>query len=60
MPTTPPTPSREHDRDQPPAWITLASMFVGERLDKWAAVGAYAAAAATLALSVIVLLSSHN
>jgi hypothetical protein len=35
-------------------------MFVGERLDKWAAVGAYAAAAATLAASVIALLSSYH
>ena len=45
MPTTAPTPSKEYDRDQTPAWITLASMFVGERLDKWAAIGAYVAAA---------------
>jgi hypothetical protein len=60
MQTAAPTPSQEYDRDQTPAWITLASMFVGERLDKRAAVGAYAAAAATLAVSVIVLLSSHH
>ena len=43
MPTTAQTPSREHDRDQASPWITLASMFVGQRLDKWAAVGAYVA-----------------
>jgi hypothetical protein len=35
-------------------------MFVGQRLDKGAAIGAYVAAAATLAVSVIVLLSSHH
>jgi hypothetical protein len=35
-------------------------MFVGERLDKRAAVGAYVAAAAVLAVSVIVLLSSRH
>jgi len=41
MPTTAQTPSREDDRDQTSPWIALASMFVGQRLDKWAAVGAY-------------------
>ena len=60
MPTTASTTSQDHDRDQTPAWITLASMFVGQRLDKWAAVGAYTAAAATLAVSVIVLLASQH
>lgn len=60
MPTTDWTLSREHDRDRAPAWITLASMFVGQRLDKWDAVGAYVAAAVTIAASVIVLLSSHR
>lgn len=60
MPTTAQTPRREHDRDKASAWITLASMFVGQRLDKWAAVGAYVAATATLAVSVIILLASHH
>ena len=61
MPTTAQTPSREHDRDQTSSpWITLASMFVGQRLDKWAAVGAYVAATATLAVSVIILLATHH
>ena len=60
MPTTAQTPSREHDRDQTSPWITLASMFVGQQLDKWGAVGAYVAATATLAVSVIILLAAHR
>ena len=60
MPTTARTPSREHDQDQTSSWITLASMFVGQRLDTWAAVGAYVAATATLAASVIILLATHH
>jgi len=60
MPPTAQTPNHEHDRDQTPAWTTLASMFVGQRLDKWAAVGAYIAATATLAVSVIILLITHH
>lgn len=60
MPTTAQTPSQDHDQEKTPAWITLASMFVGQRLDKRAAVGAYVAAAATLAASVIALLSVHH
>ena len=60
MPTTAQTPSHEHDRDQTAAWITLASMFVGQRLDRWAAVGAYVAATATLAVSVIILLATRR
>ncbi len=60
MPATAQTPSREHDRDKTSTWITLASMFVGQRLDKWAAVGAYVAATATLAVSVIILLATHH
>ncbi len=59
MPPTGRTPSHEHDQDQTPPWVTLASMFVGQRLDTWAAVGAYVAAAATLAVSVIILLASR-
>jgi hypothetical protein len=35
-------------------------MFAGQRLDKWAAAGAYVAAAATLAMSVIILLATHH
>jgi hypothetical protein len=35
-------------------------MFVGERLDRRAAVGAYIAAATTLAISVIVLFVAHH
>jgi len=35
-------------------------MFVGQRLDKRAAVGAYIAAAATLAISLIVLFVTHH
>jgi hypothetical protein len=60
MPTTAQTPSREHDRDQASPWITLASMFVGQRLDKWAAIGAYVAATATLAVSVIILVAAQR
>ncbi len=60
MPTTAQTPSHQHDQDQTSRWITLASMFVGERLDKWAAVGAYVAATATLAVSVIILLITRH
>lgn len=56
MPTTARTPSREHDRDRDQNWIILASMFVGQRLDRGAAIGAYVAATATLAVSVIILL----
>jgi len=60
MPTTAKTPNHQHDRDQTSSWITLASMFVGQRLDKRAAVGAYVAAAATLAVSLIILLTTHH
>jgi hypothetical protein len=60
MPTTAQTPSREDDRDQTSPWIALASMFVGQRLDRWAAVGAYVAATATLAVSVIILFATHR
>ena len=60
MPTTAQTPGREHDQDRISTWIMLASMFVGQRLDKWAAVGAYVAAAATLTVSVIILLATHH
>jgi hypothetical protein len=35
-------------------------MFVGQRLDKPAAIGAYVAVAATLAVSMIILLASHH
>lgn len=52
-----PVTSRSHDRNQTPAWITLASMFVGHRLDKWSAVGAYVAAAVTVALAAIAVLA---
>lgn len=60
MPPTAQTPSHEHDQDQLPPWVTLASMFVGQRLDKRAAVGAYIAATATLAVSVIILFVTHH
>ena len=60
MTTTAKTPNREHDRNQISPWITLASMFVGQRLDKWAAVGAYVAVTATLAVSVIILAAAHQ
>ena len=60
MPTIPRTPRRERDRGQEQSWITLASMFVGQRLDREAAIGAYVAAAATLVISVIILIvASH-
>jgi hypothetical protein len=59
MPTTDKTVNKGHNRDRRPGWIALASMFVGQRLDKWAAVGAYVAAAATLAISVALLLVIH-
>lgn len=60
MPPTARTPSHEHDRDHEPRWITLASLFVGQRLDRGAAVGAYVAAAAVLAISLIVLSVTHR
>jgi hypothetical protein len=60
VPTTAQTPNHQHDRDQTSSWITLASLFVGQRLDKWAAVGAYVAATATLAVSVIILLVTYH
>ena len=60
MPTTAQTPNHQHDRDQTSSWITLASLFVGQRLDKWAAVGAYVAAIGTLAVSVIILLVTYH
>jgi hypothetical protein len=60
MPTTNRAPIQEVDQDQTPAWVALASMFVGQRLDKWSAIGAYIAAAATFAAAVIVLLSKHQ
>ena len=60
MPTTDRTLSQGNERDETPNWITLASMFVGQRLDKCAAVGAYVAAAATVAASVIILLANHH
>jgi hypothetical protein len=53
-------PRTEHDRDQIPAWIVLASMFVGRRLSRGAAIGAYVAATATLAVSVIILLAVRH
>jgi hypothetical protein len=59
MPATAQTPRHEHDQHQTSPWITLASMFVGQPLDKRAAVGAYVAAAATLAVSVIILLTIY-
>jgi hypothetical protein len=60
MPPTAQTPSDKHDRDQTPTWITLASMFVGKRLNKQAAIGAYVAATATLVVSVIILLATYH
>ncbi len=60
MPKTAQTSSHEHDRDQTSSWITLASMFVGHRLDKRAAVGAYIAATVTLAASVIILFVTQH
>lgn len=54
------TPRTEHDRDQAPAWIVLASMFAGQRLDKRAAIGAYTAAVATIVASVIILLAARH
>lgn len=60
MPPTARTPGSDHDHDQTPAWIALASMFVGQHLDKRAAIGAYMAAIATLAASVIILFINHR
>jgi hypothetical protein len=60
MPTTARTPSDECNQDRTPAWIVLASMFVGQQLDRRAAIGAYLAATATLAASVIILLSIQH
>jgi hypothetical protein len=56
MPMTAQTPGDNRDQDQTPTWITLASMLTGQRLDKRAAIGAYVAASATLAASLIILL----
>lgn len=53
-------PKTEHEWDQTPSWIVLASMFVGRRLDKGAAVGAYVAAVATFAVSLIVLFAAPH
>ena len=39
MPTTARAPGDERDGGQTPAWTTLASMFVGQWLDKRAAIG---------------------
>jgi hypothetical protein len=60
MPTINRAPNQEHDRDETSTWVILASMFVGQRLDKWSAIGAYVAAGATLAAAMIVLLSKHH
>ena len=60
MPMSARTPNCEDDREQTPRWIALASMFVGQRLDRRAAVGAYLAAVATLAVSVIILLATQR
>ena len=60
MPTTAQTPNRENDGDRISPWIALASMFVGQRLDKWAAIGAYVAATTTLVGSVIILLVTRH
>jgi len=35
-------------------------MFVGQRLDKRAAVGAYIAATVTLAVSILIILAAHR
>jgi hypothetical protein len=59
MPTAAPTPSGKRDRGQTSAWIKLASMFVGQSLDKGAVIGAYIAAAATFAISILILLITH-
>jgi hypothetical protein len=60
MPPTAQTPSHEHDQEQTSAWITLASMFTGQRLDKRAAVGAYIAAAAVCAVCVLILIATYH
>ena len=60
MPPTAQIPRREHDRGQTSPWITLASMFAGQRLDRRAAVGVYIAVASTLAISLIILFVSYR
>lgn len=60
MPTTARTSRDGYEREQTPTWISLASMFVGQRLDKRAAFCAYAAATATLAASVMILLVTRH
>lgn len=60
MPTTAQTPNDEHERDQVPPWIAVASMFVGQQLDKRAALGAYVAATAILAGSLIILILTRH
>lgn len=59
MSTTAPR-SQKREGDQEPAWITFASLFVGHRLDKRAAVGAYIAGAATLAVSLVILIVAQH
>jgi hypothetical protein len=61
MPTTARTPSHRPEGDRAPSWIIVASMFVGQRLDRGAAIGAGTAAAATLVVSLIIILivASH-
>ena len=60
MPAAARPPSAGGDPDQSPTWIALAAMFTGQPLDRRAAVGAYVAAAATLAVSVLILLANHH
>jgi len=60
VPATKQAPNQENDRGQTPSWITLASMFVGQRLDRWAAIGAWAAFAATLLVSLITIFIAYH
>ena len=60
MPTTFREPSSRNDRNETPAWIVLASMFAGQNLHKRAAIGAYVAVTAIVAVSTIILLSAHR
>jgi hypothetical protein len=42
--------------EQVPDWIALASIFVGQSLDRRAAIGAYVAGGAILVVSLVILL----
>jgi hypothetical protein len=60
MPKTARPPSHDGGRDQTSNWVKLASMFVGQKLDGWAATGALVAAAITAGSALVVLFLIHH